>query len=94
KIIPEEPYARFGMACIVPENNSGFLNLVNYSLVKLMQGYVNQEKPYFDMVNRWFGEKGVVPLPAELVRSFFETIIIERAQIPPDTTAPQTPVNP
>lgn len=94
KIIPEEPYARFGMACMVPENNSGFLNLVNYSLVKLMQGYVNQEKPYVDMVNRWFGEQGIVPLPAELMSNFFKTIIIERAQIPPDSTTPKTPVNP
>jgi polar amino acid transport system substrate-binding protein len=94
KLTPEEPYARFGMACMVPENNSAFLNLVNYSLVKLMQGYVNQEKPYVDMVNRWFGADGVVPLPEKLVRSFFETIIIERAQIPPDSPSPQTSVNP
>lgn len=94
KLTPEEPYARFGMACMVPENNSAFLNLVNYSLVKLMQGYVNQEKPYVDMVNRWFGKDGVVPLPAELISSFFETIIVERAQIPPDSPSPKTPVNP
>ena len=93
QIIPEEPYARFGMACIVPQNNSAFLNVVNYSLVKMMQGYVNQEKPYVDMVNRWFGDKGIVPLPAELIRDFFETIIIERAQIPPESSIPQTPVN-
>lgn len=84
QLVPEEPYARFGVACMVPENNSTFLNLVNYSLVKLMQGYVAGEKPYVDMVNRWFGPEGIVPLPPDLVRSFFETIIIERAQIPPD----------
>jgi polar amino acid transport system substrate-binding protein len=85
KIVPDKAYANYGLACIVPENNSTFLNLVNYSLVKLMQGYVAEEKPYVEMVNRWFGPEGIVPVPADLIRSFFETIIIERAQIPPDS---------
>jgi polar amino acid transport system substrate-binding protein len=52
-----------------------------------MQGYVTDEKPYVDMVNRWFGSEGVVPIPADLIRSFFENIIIERAQIPPDSSS-------
>ncbi len=86
QLAPTEPYARYGIACMVPENNSTFLNLVNYALVGLMQGYVTGESQAVGMVDRWFGAEGVVPLPDGLVRAFFETIIIQHAQIPPEAT--------
>lgn len=86
RLAPTEPYARYGIACMVPENNSTFLNLVNYALVGLMQGYVTGEIQSVEMVNRWFGPEGIVPLPDGLVRDFFQTIIIQRAQIPPEAT--------
>lgn len=86
KLAPIEPYARYGIACMVPENNSTFLNLVNYALVGLMQGYVTGESQAVGMVDRWFGAEGVVPLPDNLVHAFFETIIIQHAQIPPEAT--------
>jgi polar amino acid transport system substrate-binding protein len=78
----EDPYARYGIACMVPENDSSFLDLVNYSIVKLMQGYLTGEKRSVEMVNRSFGPEGLVPLPPELIRDFFQTIIITREQIP------------
>lgn len=86
QLVPTAPYARYGVACMVPENNSTFLNLVNYSLVRLMQGYVTGERPYVDMVDGWFGAQGIVPLPKELIQGFFETTIMQHAQIPPEAT--------
>lgn len=80
---PAEPYARYGVACMVPENNSSFLDLVNYSLVRMMQGYVNGDT---SVVNRWFGPEGVVELPPTLIRAFFQSIILTREQIPLSAT--------
>ena len=81
-LYPPDPYARYGISCMVPEDNSGFLDVVNYSLVKLMEGYVSQEPQSVEMINRWFGPEGLVPMSSTLINSFFETIIQTREQIP------------
>jgi polar amino acid transport system substrate-binding protein len=83
QISPVEPYARYGYACMVPENNPAFLRLVNYSIAKLMQGYLYGDKPYVDIVNRWFGPQGIVEIDPKAIRSFFESITITQEQIPP-----------
>jgi polar amino acid transport system substrate-binding protein len=89
-LTPAEPYARYGIACMVAENNSSFLNAVDYALVKMMQGYVNGEPSSIEMVGRWFGPEGIVDLPPELIRGFFQSIIITREQIP---LAEETPAS-
>ncbi len=83
KLVPKDPYARYGVACMVPENNSTFLNLVNYSIVKLMQGYLVGEKEYQEMVNRWIGPEGIVQITnVDLIKDFFNYTIMSREQIP------------
>ena len=81
KLRPLQPYARYGIACMVPEDDSSFRDLVNYSLVKFMQGYVIREQSSVELVDRWFGKAGIVELPPELLRSFFQSIILTREQI-------------
>ena len=81
KLEPLQPYARYGIACMVPEDDSSFLDLVNYSLVKFMQGYVTEEQSSVELVERWFGQAGIVELSSELIRSFFQSIILTREQI-------------
>lgn len=52
-----EPYS-----CILPENDSQWRDLVNLTFMELIESGV-----YFEIYERWFGEKGVVPfkLPDE-----------------------------
>ncbi len=82
QIVPEQSFFQHGVACMVPENDSSFLRLVNYAIVKLMQGYVIEDPRYVKIVNRWFGPEGIVPADPAEIRSFFETIIMTREQIP------------
>ncbi|MDJ0577508.1 MAG: amino acid ABC transporter substrate-binding protein, partial [Xenococcaceae cyanobacterium MO_234.B1] len=82
EVVPEEPYAREGIACMVPEGNSQFLDVVNYSLVKFMQGFVQGESQSVATFDQWFGEKGVIPVARQLVIDFFQGIIDSREQIP------------
>jgi polar amino acid transport system substrate-binding protein len=84
-IAPDRPYSREGIACMVPENNSKFLDTVNYSLVKFMQGFVNGEKQYVSIFDRWFGPQGAVFLNRDLRDLTVETmqLVIEfREEIP------------
>jgi polar amino acid transport system substrate-binding protein len=84
KLIPTQPFARYGVACMVPENNSTFLNIVNHTIVKFMQGYLVGEQGPTDMINRWIGPEGIVNVVSpEQVREFFEYTIITKEQIPP-----------
>ncbi len=73
-IVPPRPYSREGIACMVPENNSKFLNSVNYSLVKFMQGFVNNNPKYVAIFDRWFGSQGAVYLNQDLRDLEIETM--------------------
>lgn len=83
ELVPTEPYARFGMACILPENDSSFRELVNYSLLKMMDNYLAGEQAAVEIIERWFGPQGVVSIDENLLKSFFQFTIITREQIPP-----------
>ncbi|MBD2251748.1 amino acid ABC transporter substrate-binding protein [Nostoc parmelioides] len=84
-IVPDRPYSREGIACMVPEDNSKFLDAVNYSLVKFMQGFVNGDTRYVTIFDRWFGAKGALLLNRDLRDLMKETmqLFIEfREEIP------------
>lgn len=85
ELAPAVPYERYGIACMVPQNNSSFLNMVDYAIAGLLQGYVSGEAQALNTVNPWLGPEGIVPLPQELITEFFETVLIQRAQVPPLT---------
>ncbi|MFN6560540.1 MAG: amino acid ABC transporter substrate-binding protein [Nostoc sp. ChiSLP01] len=84
-IVPDRPYSQEGIACMVLENNSQFLDTVNYSLVKFMQGFVNGNERYVAIFDRWFGSQGTVALNRDLRDLVVETmkLVIEfREEIP------------
>ena len=79
----DPPYAQYGVACIVPENNSAFLNIANKTIVTMMEGYIVGEPKYTDLVGTWFGPKGVIQVQnPELVKQFFDSIILNYEHIP------------
>ncbi len=49
----KEPYS-----CIVPENDSKWRDFVNHTFMELVDN-----GKYFDLYDKWFGQKGVVPYP-------------------------------
>lgn len=83
EIVPEEALANFGIACMVPENNSTFLDDVNYAILKMMQDYITNDTATVSQIDRWFGSQGIVPMPPELLKGFFAFKVIEHAQINP-----------
>lgn len=69
-------FSREGIACMVPENNSQFLNLVNYSLIEFMQGFLDRKPQYMAIFEQWFGAQGALPLTQDL-----RTIMIDNMQL-------------
>ena len=59
-------YSKEGIACMIPENNSQFLNNVNYSLIRFMQSFLAGQPKSLDLFDSWFGFQGIVPLTQDL----------------------------
>ncbi|RMF25439.1 MAG: amino acid ABC transporter substrate-binding protein [Cyanobacteria bacterium J083] len=59
-------YSQEGIACMVPENNSKFLDNVNYSLVDFMQDFLEEEPEAMAIFDRWFGYNGIITLSQDL----------------------------
>ncbi len=55
KIVQGEPLSQEGVSCMVPEDNSRFLDGVNYALFRHMQGFIKGETKSTVIFDRWFG---------------------------------------
>ena len=77
-LLPQVPYVSYGMGCIVPENNSTLLNVVNLAIAGLFQGYLEGRPDAVASVEAWIGPKGVMTVPTERVRAFFESVLMSR----------------
>lgn len=80
-LVPNQGYVRYGVNCITPENNSTFRNLVNLAIARLQQGYLNGDIQATAIVNRWLGPGSALGLPPELIKAFFESVLISHEQI-------------
>ena len=74
KIVPNRPFSREGIACMVAEDNSKFLDSVNYSLINFMQGFINKKSRNVAIFDRWFGSKGTIFLNQDLRDLAVETM--------------------
>ncbi len=59
-------YSKEGIACMIPENNSQFLNNVNYALIRFMQSFLAGKADSVVLFDRWFGSQGILPLTKDL----------------------------
>ncbi|MEB3323035.1 MAG: extracellular substrate binding-like orphan protein GrrP [Synechococcaceae cyanobacterium] len=80
-LVPTVPYNRYAVGCMVPENNSTLRNLVNLALARMIQGYVNDVPRYTQMVNRWVGPGSSVGLSSEVIKSYFQAVLLTHEQI-------------
>lgn len=92
ELVPREPFVRYAVGCILPENNSTFANLANLAIAKLLQGYINGDPAATATVNRWLGPNGLLELPPDLIKDYFRTVLLSREQIRvPAESAPSRP---
>lgn len=75
-ITPEQPYERYAVACLLPENDSAFRNLVNLAIARLLQGYIDGQPEAMAAVDRWVGPGSPISLPPDRIRTYFETVLL------------------
>lgn len=91
RLVPEQPYVTYGVGCIIPENNSGFANIVNVAIARLMAGYVEGRPDAVASVDPWVGPKSVLAIPAERVQAFFLSVLLSREGVESQPAAPAEP---
>ena len=69
---PERPYDTYGVACLVPQNDSAFRDLVNLAIARLLQGYLDGQPEAVASVDRWMGPGSQLALPRERIQRWFE----------------------
>ncbi|MEY3826593.1 MAG: hypothetical protein RLZZ148_1409, partial [Cyanobacteriota bacterium] len=82
ELVPENPYARYGVGCMLPENESTFRNLVNLAIAKMLQGYIVGDEKYTAIVDKWLGPEGLLELPRELIKEYFQMVLLNYEQVP------------
>ena len=78
-------YSKGGIACMVPENNSTFLGVANYALIRFMQGFLKGKQPYVQTFERWFGAQSVMPVSndlRELIIDNMRLVIDAKQEVP------------
>ena len=86
KLVPQTPFASYGVACMIGQHDPTFLRLVNYSIVGFMENYLAQEKTASSIVDRWLGPNGITIVDPDVIRGFFNYTVITHEQIPPAET--------
>lgn len=84
EIVPRYPYAYESYACTLAENDSKWRDLVNYSLVRFMEGIVSDRQTAVTILERWFGDEGVTPYSRETINDYFQGIVNAYEWIPLD----------
>ena len=75
EVVPEFPYQYESYACLLPHDQSAWRDLVNYSLIKFMEGITSDRPETVAIYERWFGEAGVAPYSREAINEYFEGIV-------------------
>ncbi len=87
-LTPTLPYERYAVACVLPENDSGFRNLANLAIARLLQGYLDGQPAAVAAIDRWVGPSSALRLSQQQIRAYFETVLLGVEAIRPLPAAP------
>jgi len=78
RLVPDEPFATYGVGCIVPQNSSDFINVVNLAIAKQQAAYLEGQPDAVASIDPWVGPNGVLGIPVERIRGFFQSSLLSR----------------
>lgn len=93
KLVPQEPYERYAVTCLLPENDSEFRHLVDLAIAQLLQRYIDGDSAERAAVDRWLGPGSAVNLPHSVLQDVFRTLMLSRESIRPVPANPAAPAS-
>lgn len=76
QLVPADPYATFGVGCILPQNNSDLANVANLAIARLQAGYLEGRPDAVASIDPWIGPNGVLGIPSDRIRTFFQSNLL------------------
>ena len=84
-LVPERPYARSGVGCVVADTTPHLLNISNLGIGRLLSGYINDDDGVRSAINTWIGTESTVGLTEEQINRFFTIVLSTAAQFNPQS---------
>lgn len=75
-LTPELPYEVYGVACLVPQNDSAFRHQVNLAIARMLQEYLDGEPKTVAAVNRILGPDSAIGIPEGRLKAIFAGVLI------------------
>jgi polar amino acid transport system substrate-binding protein len=75
-LTPELPYEVYGVACLVPQNDSAFRHQVNLAIARMLQEYLDGEPKTVAAVNRILGPDSPIGMPEGRLQAIFAGVLI------------------
>jgi len=82
-LTPDFPFEAYAVSCVMAPNDSAFRDLVNLTIARLLQGYLDGQPDAVAAVNRWLGPASAVGLPEQAIRAGFEAVLLGVESIRP-----------
>ena len=79
-LVPNRPYARSGVGCVVAGTTPHLLNISNLAIGRLLSAYVNDDSEVRSAINSWIGKDSPVGLKDEQISTFFTIVLSTAAQ--------------
>ena len=75
KAVPERPYDRSAVACVVNPENQALLAKTNVAIAQLLQNYIDGDNASINRINRWIGPESAVGLSTENIASYYNAVL-------------------
>ena len=84
-LVPDRPYARSGVGCVVADTTPHLLNISNLGIGRLLSGYINDDDGVRLAINTWIGTDSTVGLKDEQINRFFTIVLSTAAEFNPQS---------
>ena len=84
-LVPDRPYARSGVGCVVADTTPHLLNISNLGIGRLLSGYINDDDGVRSAINTWIGTDSTVGLKDEQINRFFTIVLAAAAEFNPQS---------
>ena len=84
-LVPDRPYARSGVGCVVADTTPHLLNISNLGIGRLLSGYINDDDGVRSAINTWIGTGSTVGLKDEQINRFFTIVLSTAAEFNPQS---------
>ena len=75
KAVPERPYGRSAVGCVVNPENHALLAKANVAIAQLLQNYVDGDDASTSRINRWVGPESAVGLSTETIATYYNAVL-------------------